>query len=117
MKNLALNYYRHQPSYCVMVAPKVRDMVTKLWLEGLELRSVAEHVLKSDLGKQSIIRYKQYVINVTTVTVKHIDSDDVTRAIIMGFLSYIEEIYSELERKHNDEMVALSLAPIAATLL
>lgn len=101
MKNLALDYFRKQPSYCLMVAPKVHDMVTKLWLEGNSLRSVAETILISDLGKQSIIRYKQYVVNVTTVTEDFINSDENTHSIIMGFLSYIEEIYNELEYKHN----------------
>lgn len=99
-----------------MVAPKVRDMVTKLWLEGNELRTVAETILKSDLGKQSIIRYKQYVVNVTTVTEDFINSDENTRSIIMGFLSYIEEIYNELEFNRN-ELAELSFGPIAATLL
>lgn len=101
MKNLALDYFRKQPSYCLMVAPKVRDMVTRLWLEGNGLRTVAETILKSDLGKQSIIRYKQYVANVTAVTEDFINSDENTRSIIMGFLSYIEEIYNELEYKRN----------------
>lgn len=116
MKNLALDYFRKQPSYCLMVAPKVRDMVTKLWLEGNELRTVAETILKSNLGKQSVIRYKQYVVNVTTVTEDFINSDENTRSIIMGFLSYIEEIYNELEFNRN-ELAALSFGPIAATLL
>lgn len=101
MKNLALDYFRKQPSYCLMVAPKVRDMVTKLWLAGEGLRTVAETILKSDLGKQSIIRYKQYVVNVTVVTEDFLNNDENTRSIIMGFLSYIEEIYNELEHKHN----------------
>lgn len=97
MKNLALDYFKHQPSYCFMVAPKVRNMITKLWLDGEGLRQIAEAVLKSDLGKQSVIRYKQYVTNVTTVTEEYINSDEVTRSIIMGFLNYIEEIYKALE--------------------
>lgn len=80
MKNLALDYFRKQPSYCLMVAPKVRDMVTRLWLEGNGLRTVAETILKSDLGKQSIIRYKQYVANVTAVTEDFINSDEKTPA-------------------------------------
>lgn len=101
MKNLALDYFRKQPSYCLMVAPKVRDMVTKLWLDGGNLCSIAEAVLKSDLGKQSIIRYKRYVTNITTVTEEYINSDEVTRSILMGFVSYIEEIYNELEYKHD----------------
>lgn len=97
MKNLALDYFKTQPSYCLMVAPKVRDMITKLWLDGNRLHTIAETVLKSDIGRQSIIRYKQYVSNVTIVTAEYIDSDEVTRSIIMGFLKYIEEIYNELE--------------------
>lgn len=101
MKNLALDYFKTQPSYCLMVAPKVRDMITKLWLDGNSLRTIAETVLKSDLGKQSIIRYKQYVANVTAVTEYFINSDENTRSIIMGFLSYIEETYNELEYKRN----------------
>lgn len=98
MKDLALNYFKTQPDYCFTVAVKVRDVITKLWLDGCELRKIAMDILNSDLGKQSVCHYKQYA---ASIPVAEAVADGATRSIYMGFLAYIIEIYYDLQNNFD----------------
>lgn len=94
MRRQALEYFKTQPSYRLNIAPKVYGRVLEMWLEDKSLNEICKEILESEIGINSVVRFKEYLGLIITTD---LNSESLTKDIIMGFIDYVASIYWVLE--------------------
>lgn len=98
MKEQAFKYFKSHPWYSLNIQPSVRQKILNLWIQGYELPYIAREMLTSNLGIQSIISFKKYLVNTAMGNVDP-DSEAITKEILGGFIDFVSEIYGLYEQQ------------------
>lgn len=94
MRKQAFEYYTTQPGFTITMQPKIFKYVVSEWHKLTPLRKICEELLSSEIGIESVIRFKKYLSLIITTD---LNAEKLTREILYGFIDYIEYLYNMID--------------------